>query len=111
MTEALRPSTNFFTEFSSLGEEEGKKDISAVKDEEQKFAHMARTEGWDLLKEMIDEQIQSMDQMVRIAMEQGAGFEEIGRKTAVKEVTKDVLKRIVERVEEAREASDRRSTQ
>lgn len=108
MNEALRPS-NIFTEFSSLDKDESEKDIEIIKDEDEKLAHTARTEGWELIKEIANEQIAFLDKMVISSMEMGASFEDIGKKTAVKEITKDVLNRIISRVEEAREASDKRT--
>jgi len=110
MNEALRPTNNFFSDFSSLGKSEEQKELPALKEEEEQLAHLARTDGWDLFTKIVNEYIDEMDGMVRSAMDAGAGFEEIGRKTAVKEITKDVLKKLVSRVEEAREASDRRTT-
>lgn len=105
MSEALRPSN--FQSLSSLTQDENQ-ELEQVKEEEDGMAYIARTQGWETLKEFMAEQVEILDQMVVEAMDKGLSFEELGKRTAVKELTKDVIRRIISRVEDARRASDSR---
>lgn len=101
--DALKP--NIFQEFASLGEEEQKKSKGEL--QQEALAHVSQTEGWKHIKNYIEAIVADLDISVIAAMEHGASYEDIGRKTAVKEVTKDVLNRIIRLVEGARAAQER----
>jgi hypothetical protein len=94
---------NFFTEFASLGEEEKTKG----EEYQAEIAFVAKQGGWSHIKKYIESMVIELDATVLAAMQAGASFEEIGRRTAVKEVAKDVLSRVLQYVESARESSDR----
>lgn len=99
--DSIKP--NIFQEFESLGEEE--KTQGELDQEALHF--LSETAGWKHLKNYIEAIVVDLDATVLNAMANGASFEDIGRKTAVKEVTKDVLKRIVGYVDNARDAVER----
>lgn len=101
--DAIKP--NIFQEFSSLGE----KDLEKTKGEiEQEALHyLTTTEGWKHVKNLIQAIVFDLDAMVMDSMAHGASFEDIGRRTAVKEVTKDVLNRILGYVDNSARAVER----
>jgi len=99
--DSIKP--NIFKEFASLGEEVKSKGELQQED----LAHLSNTDGWAHVKKYIEAIVSELDGSVLSAMQHGASYEDIGRKTAVKEVTKDVLNRIVRLVEGAREAQER----
>lgn len=105
MDSAIKPTS--LNDFGSISEEETK-EIEVVKNEEDSLAFVARTKGWEDLVKFMDTIIEELDQMVVNAMHSELSFEEIGKRTLVKELTKDAIKRIRTKVEDAREASDRR---
>lgn len=107
--QALRP-TNLPTDFSSL-EEEPVDSFEELQDEEESLAYIARTNGWQLITEEMDKVCEELDQMVVEAMQTGMSFEELGKRTAVKELTKDAIRRIAAKVEDARTASDGRAAE
>ncbi len=105
MSQALRP--NNFNGLSSLEEQA---DIQAVKDDEESLAYVARSRGWDLILEEMEQIEKEMDEMVIASMGE-ADFEEIGKRTLVKELAKNAIQRIKRKVEDAREAADRRAAE
>jgi len=94
---------NFFTEFEQLGEEEKTKGET---DQEQ-LHFLSETAGWKHVKKYVEAIVADLDATVLASMANGASFEDIGRKTAVKEVTKDVLNRILSYVDNARASVER----
>lgn len=70
--------------------------------EEKMFYDFSQTATWDYLKKYILEQNDVLDALVKTSMEEGASYEEVGRKTIVAEVAKSFLLRVVEKVENAR---------
>lgn len=95
----MRP-TNLFSDYATLGEEEhqDEESKSQLEEDEKALAYMARLKGWKLLKEYIERIEADLDKMVLATIESGASYEEIGRKTAVKEIVKNVTRQIKERV-------------
>lgn len=72
--------------------------------EEEALAFISDSGGWKVLNDYIYSLIEELDGQVLELMAGGASFEEIGQKTAVKEVVKSYLMRIVEKVEDAKES-------
>ena len=101
---AIRPSS--FQELRSLDEQE---DILPVKEKEDSLAFVAKQQGWKELTDYMDQLLDELDQMVAKALENGMSFEEIGKRTAVKELTKDAIRKIRARVDDARVAQDSRT--
>lgn len=101
--DSIKP--NIFAEFSSLGAEEQEKSKGEL--EQEALSYMSQIDGWRHVKKYIEAIEADLDSTVIEAMSHGASYEDIGRKTAVKEVTKDVLNRIVRLVDGAREAVER----
>jgi len=100
MAQALRP-TSHFEEFASIGEEQPEETKSKLEDEQKALAHLSKLKGWKLIKEYVERINEELDDMVRLAMSNGASFEEIGKKTLVKELTKDVTRRIIAYADDA----------
>lgn len=99
--DSIKP--NMFSEFASLGEQEKTKGEL----DQEALSYMSQIDGWKYVKNYIQAIVADLDSSVVDAMSHGASYEDIGRKTAVKEVTKDVLNRIVRLVDGAREAVER----
>lgn len=99
--DSIKP--NLFVEFASLGEQEKSKGEL----QQEALSYLSQIEGWGHVKKYIEAIVADLDSSVIEAMSKGASYEDIGRKTAVKEVTKDVLNRIVRLVDGAREATER----
>lgn len=97
---ALHP-TSPFNEFASIGETvEDKVDTT----EDQEIAEMAKSAGWKHMEKLITEINTDLDNLVTQAISSGYNYEEIGRKTLVKELVKGVFERLTNRVANARES-------
>jgi hypothetical protein len=101
MNQALTPTS--FKEFATLGHEETQDEESKnVLDDEQKaLAHLGSLKGWEILKEYIERIESELDTLISAAIASGASYEEIGKRTAVREVVRGVTGRIKERVANA----------
>jgi len=100
--QALRP-TNY-KEFSTLGKEEDQDEESKglLEDEQKALAYIGNLKGWKILKEYIERIESDLDSMITSSVANGSSYEEIGRKTAVREVVKNVTRRIIGKVEDCR---------
>lgn len=74
------------------------------------LSDLSHTRGWEVLEGFIDSIVSDLDQMTINQMQQGVGFDEIGRSTVVKEITKDVLRRIKNRVRDSADSINRVSS-
>lgn len=103
MSQALRP-TSHFDDFASLGDKETQPEESKnlIEDEQKALAYMSRLKGWKILKEYIERIEEDLDKMVLTLLAEGADYEEIGKKTAVKEIVKNVTRNIKQYVEDAK---------
>lgn len=101
--DSIKP--NIFQEFSSLGEEEASKTKGEL--EQEALHYLTTTEGWKHVKNYVQAIVADLDATVLASMANGASYEDIGRKTAVKEVTKDVLNRILGYVDNSARAVER----
>lgn len=112
---AQRP--NFFSEqFGSLKDPLEKKEGNDNPDpEEHSLYVLSLNDGWSVLDEYIKSLENELDESIIKLMESGASFEEIGQRTAVKEVVKLYMGKIRSKVRDAREAieheSDRRRSE
>lgn len=100
MPNAITP--DYFKEIRVLTKKEDEAPIQEK--EEIALSDMSLSGGWKVLSEYIDDLKESLDQLLKSAMENGASYEEIGQKTIVTTLTKSYLDKVVERVEDARTA-------
>jgi len=103
---ALHP--DVFADFHALKsikeEKEAKKKGLDV--ETSALSYLSRTKGWAVLKEYIENLIKDLDNMVTVSMQQGMGFEEIGKRSLLSTLTKEALLKIKQKVDDSREAAD-----
>jgi hypothetical protein len=105
MNQALRPTS--LPDIEPVQEVE-EQVIESVKEDEEDLALVARTRGWEKIVEYIDQINKELDDMVLQALQAGVDFEEIGKRTIVKELTREALNKLKNRVEDARAAVDNR---
>ena len=102
ITEAVK--TDYFVDFRKIIDQD-KGDETPVTEEKQ-VAWMAKTPGWKLVKEYIEDLITALDIPARSSMEGGCSYEEIGRKTIVAQLTKEYLGKVLEKVSDAKESQE-----
>lgn len=100
---------NFFTDFPSLGDQGQKPENKQADPEDAELAFVALTPGWQQIETFINDLEAELDGMITTLLANGASFEEIGQKTAVKEVTKMYLERVKEKVNDAKEAVEQQN--
>lgn len=101
---ALHPTSPIddLNEFSSIGDTvEDTVDTS----EDEAIALMATTPGWKYIEALIGQIKSDLDGIMSQAIAQGASYEEIGRKTIIREITHGALDRITSRVRSARDTN------
>jgi hypothetical protein len=97
MSEAIKPT--FFNDFSSL--EVFKEAEKKEKDPEaESLAIMKTSDGWHIVKDLIDRTITELDQMLLVKMANGSQLDQIGQLAITNQLIKDVLNRIKSRVED-----------
>ena len=102
MAKAIRPS--YFADFRELSSLKTEKKPD---DQDIHLSNLAKSKGWQILQEYIDDLIKSLDNMVLELMNQGASFDLIGQKTVAKEIAKELLNRVKYKVLDAKEALER----
>lgn len=105
MDQALRPS--HLPSDPILSEQAD--ELEPLKEEENSLAFVGRSAGWRLILKEMDQIEEELDQLAISSMAD-SNFEELGKRVLVKELVKNALKRIKTKVEDAREASDRRTS-
>ena len=98
---ALHP-TNSFAEFASIGESV---EETVDNTEDQEIAEMAKSTGWKHIETLINTIQSDLDNLMTQAIQAGYNYEEIGRKTIVREVTRGAIDRIIQRVRNAQEST------
>ena len=101
MSNAIHP--DYFKDIKVLTKKEDDQPIEIK--EEQVLADLYDLAGWKVLKEYITDLKTSLDVLLSIAIDSGASYEEIGRKTIVTTLTKSYLDKVIERVNDARDAT------
>jgi len=103
--QAIKPDT-FISQLPTFIKEK-KPTSSSVTQEESQLARMAKTAGWRVLREYIEQIKKDMDLLNDQAIANGADFKTIGQNTVVISQTKTVLNKVLNKVEDAREASEK----
>jgi len=103
---ALHP--DIFTDFHALQSIKEKEEAEkrGLDVETSALSYLSKTKGWAVLKEFIDNLIKDLDNMVTASMQQGMGFEEIGKRSLLSTLTKEALLKVINKVLDAREAAD-----
>lgn len=100
--QAIKPDS--FAAFRQIIESNEKQVKSPELREEKKLYEVAISEGWQLIKQHIDNLKLEVDQINQNAMQTGASFEDIGKNSVIIQLTKDLLTKVVQKVEDAKEA-------
>lgn len=108
MAQALKP--DFYRSFTSLPSIEREQEEIKPDRETQDWNLIYVSDQWKVLRDFIEQMKTELDQMVIQAMSEGASFEEIGQKTAIKEMTKMALDRILDKGKDAHDAIERSRT-
>lgn len=96
--------TSLFSEFSSVAE---KVENEPIEEELEALIVLSKTEGWGYLSQYIQNLIDEINTLFRMAVENGAGYEEMGQKAVIKEITTEYLSRILEKVNDAKTTGDK----
>jgi hypothetical protein len=99
--QAIRP--NPFTEFREVStlKTEGKKD-----EQDLHLHSLSRHKGWKILTKFIDNLKDDLDNLIKLRMEAGATFDEIGQKMVIVSIAKEYLTKIQTKVNDAKEEID-----
>lgn len=98
---AIRP--NFINPITTSEKVLEKKGAS---DEERALFAMSKGGGWKLFKEYAYQALSELDELNRVAIANGAGYEELGRNTVVISSVKDIINHLINRVEDAKESCE-----
>jgi hypothetical protein len=98
---AIRPS--FINPIVPVDKEAEKKGAS---DEERALFAMSKTGGWKLFKDICESSLKELDELNRVAIGNGAGYEELGRNTVVISSVKDIINHLINKVEDAKESCE-----
>jgi hypothetical protein len=99
--QAIRPS--FINPITSTEAEMEKKGTT---DEERALFAMSKTGGWKVFKDITSQALVELDELNRIAISNGAGYEELGRNTIVISSVKDIINHLINKVEDAKESCE-----
>jgi len=105
MKQAIKPDF-FVSNMPSIKKDEDAKKKGATVEERHLYA-LSRTAGWRVLREFAENMLGDLENLNKVAMDQGMSFEEIGRNSVVITQTKDMIKRILNKVEDAVEACEK----
>jgi hypothetical protein len=105
MKQAIKPEFFPANMPSIKKDEEAKK--KGVTEEERHLYALSGTAGWRVLSKYAEDMLGDLDNINKIAMEQGMGFEEIGRNSVVVTQTKDIIRRLLNKVIDAVEACEK----
>lgn len=97
---ALRP--DFFNNLPTVIREKQAKE-SGVTTEELALSTLSNSDGWNILKEYINEFVEDLNKVNDLAIAQGAPKEQIGENAIVVSLAKGVIKRILDKVEDSRQ--------
>ena len=97
MSEGIKPT--FFNDFSSLGVM-NKPEKEEIDNEATALFNLKDSDGWHIVKDLIDRTITELDQMLLVKMAGGSQLTEIGQLAITNQLIKDVLNRIKSRVED-----------
>ena len=75
-------------------------------DEERALYAMSKTGGWRFFKEIASQSLAELDELNRIAISNGAGYQELGRNTVVISSVKDIINHLINKVEDAKESCE-----
>lgn len=104
--QAIRP--DFISQIPSIVKQTEKVDQSGATEEEQALYALSQFKGWKILEEYVTTLLGEMDAGVVNSIQNGAGFDEIGRNTIVVTMAKEIIQKgILNRVADAIEACER----
>lgn len=94
------PRPNWFKEFREVStlKNEGKKD-----EQDLHLYSLSNHSGWKILTKFIDSLKDDLDNLIKVRIETGATFDEIGQKMVIVSIAKEYLTKIQTKVEDARE--------
>jgi hypothetical protein len=98
---AIRP--NFINPITTSEKVLEKKGAS---DEERTLFAMSKSGGWKVFKEIALRSLGELDELNRVAIANGAGYEELGRNTVVISSVKDIINHLINKVEDAKESCE-----
>jgi hypothetical protein len=97
MNDGIKPT--FFNEFSSLKVMQ-KPEKEEIDNDAIALANLKDSDGWAIVKDLIDRTIEDLDQMLLVKMAGGSQLTEIGQLAITNQLIKDVLNRIKSRVQD-----------
>lgn len=103
--QATRPDF-FLSNMPSLVADQKAEEKGATEEERQLYS-MARTKGWKIWREYLDNVLEDLDNMASVSIENGADFNVIGQNAVVVNATKAIINRMINRVDDAIEACER----
>lgn len=98
---AIRP--NFINPITTSEKVLEKKGAS---DEERALFAMSKGGGWKIFKDSAKQALEELDELNRVAIANGAGYEELGRNTVVISSVKDIINHLINKVEDAKESCE-----
>lgn len=100
--QAIRP--NFINPIVTTVDKEAEK--KGASDEERALFAMSKGGGWKVFKEYASQALKELDELNRVAISNGAGYEELGRNTVVISSVKDIINHLINKVEDAKESCE-----
>lgn len=100
--QAIRPS--FINPIVTTVDKEAEK--KGASEEERALFAMSKGGGWKIFKDIAEQTLKELDELNRVAISNGAGYEELGRNTVVISSVKDIINHLINKVEDAKESCE-----
>lgn len=97
MNDGIKPT--FFNEFTSLTVMKTP-EKEEIDNDAQALSVLKTSDGWAIVRDLIDRTIEDLDQMLLVKMAGGSQLTEIGQLAITNQLIKDVLNRIKSRVQD-----------